>query len=119
MITNLPQTANTTDVRQFFDKFFINKVSFPVGEIDAAVAFFTERGFSQESAESTAIVLLNQAKEDGVNVFTLLDTLKTLSRIQLNQVVAEVLNAYRESISVLGYRVAPLVDTYESRNILV
>lgn len=117
--TNLPSSTNNTEVRQFFDKFFVNKVSFPVGEIDAAVGFFTQRGFSDESAKSTAIVLLNQAKEEGVNVFTLLDTLKALTRVQLSQVVAEILNAYRENISVLGYREAPLVDTYESRNILV
>ena len=63
--------------------------------------------------------LLNQAKADGVNVFQLIDTLKTLDNVQLSQVVAEILNAYREKISMLGYRVAPLVDTYEVRNILV
>ena len=119
MTSNLPSAANSKDVRQFFDKFFKHQVSFPAGEIDATVGFFTQRGFSEESAKSTAIVLLNQAREDNVNVFTLLDTLKTLTRVQLSQVVAEILNAYRENISVLGYRVAPLVDTYEARNILV
>jgi hypothetical protein len=49
----------------------------------------------------------------------LIDTLKTLSDVQLSQVVAQILNAYREKVSVLGYRVAGVADEYESRNILV
>jgi len=121
-MNNLP-TPSTQDssvnVRQFFDKFFVNKVSFPSDQIDAVVGFFISNGFDQASANNTAMVLLNQAKADSVNVFQLVDTLKTLDDVQLSQVVAEILNAYREKISMLGYRVATLVDTYEVRNILV
>lgn len=121
MAINLPQQAptNPIDVRSFFDKFFINQVSFPAAEIDATVAFFQKRGFDTESARSTAIVLLNQARVDNVNVFELLDQLKSLTDVQLNQIVAQIINAYREKTSLLGYRTAPLVDNYESRNILV
>ena len=61
----------------------------------------------------------NQARADNINVFELVDTLKKLTEIQLSQVVAQVLNAYREKISLLGYRTAPIADNYESRNILV
>jgi hypothetical protein len=83
------------------------------------VGFFSQNGFDSESARSTGIVLLNQAREDNVNVFELVDTLKTLSDVQLSQVVAQILNSYREKVSVLGYRVAGVADEYESRNILV
>lgn len=120
--TNLP-TATTGDsselVRQFFDKFYQTTVSFPAAQIDATVAFFLKRGFDDDSARSTAIVLLNQARIDNVNVFELLDTMKALTDVQLSQVVAQVLNSYREKVSQLGYRIAPLADTYESRNILL
>lgn len=121
-MNNLPTPSvqdSSVNVRQFFDKFFVNKVSFPADQIDAVVGFFISNGFDQSSANNTAMVLLNQAKSDNVNVFQLVDTLKTLDDVQLSQVVAEILNAYREKISMLGYRVAPLVDTYEVRNILV
>lgn len=119
---NLPSTPaadSSAEVRQFFDKFFVHEVSFPSNQIDAVLGFFLKRGFDVTSARSTSIVLLNQARVDGVPVFELIDTLKTLSDVQLSQVVAQVLNAYREKISTLGYRIAPLVDTYEARNILV
>ena len=119
---NLPQqtaTDTSVEVKQFFDKFFVHQVSFPSNQIEGVVGFFLKNGFDLESARSTAIVLLNQARIDNVNVFELIDTLKTLTDVQLSQVVAQVLNAYREKVSLLGYRIAPLVDNYESRNILV
>lgn len=121
-MSNLPSNQNidsSTDVKQFFDKFFTNEVAFPSNQIDAVVGFFLKHGFDQESARSTSIVLLNQARADNVNVFTLVDTLKKLTEIQLSQVVAQVLNSYREQTSLLGYRVASIADNYESRNILV
>jgi len=123
MNSNLPNIQNdkdsSADVKQFFDKFYVHKVSFPADQIDAVVGFFLKHGFDIESSRSTAIVLLNQARIDNVNVFQLVDTLTVLTDVQLSQVVAQVLNAYREKISLLGYRIAPLVDKYESRNILV
>lgn len=122
MASNLPAaqtTDSTTDVKQFFDKYFVHEVSFPSNQIDAVLGFFLKRGFDTDSARSTSIVLLNQARVDNVNVFTLLDTLKALTDVQLSQVVAEVLNAYREKVSVLGYRVSNVSDTFESRNILI
>ena len=123
MSSNLPKTQNQNDssaeVKQFFDKFYVHKVSFPADQIDAVVGFFLKNGFDIESAKSTAIVLLNQSRIDNINVFQLVDTLETLTDVQLSQVVAKVINSYREKSSLLGYRIAPIVDKYESRNILV
>jgi hypothetical protein len=122
MINNLPQSNNkdsSTEVKSFFDKFFLHEVSFPAAEIDATVAFFLKRGFDTDASRSVAIVLLNQAKNDDVNIFKLIDTLKGLTDLQLSQVVAEVLNSYREKTSIIGYKIAPIEDTFESRNILV
>jgi hypothetical protein len=123
MISNLPSnesfTDSSTDVKQFFDKYYASPVSFPSNQIDAVVGFFIKNGFDLQSARSTGIVLLNQARADNVNVFKLLDTLGSMTEVQLSQVVAQILNSYREKISFLGYRIAPPEDEYESRNILV
>ena len=122
MAYNLPSPTPTdsgVDVRQFFDKYYSNKTSFPTNEIDAVVGFFLKNGFDDQSARSTSIVLLNQARIDNVSVFQLIDTMKTLTDVQLSQTVAQILNAYREKVSLLGYRIAPLIDNYETRNILV
>lgn len=123
MISNLPQQAeagsSSQEVKDFFDKFFLHQITFPSNQIDAVLGFFLKRGFDEEAARSTGIVLLNQARLDNVNVFQLIDTLKGLTDVQLAKVVAQVLNSYREQTSTLGYKVAPLEDSYESRNILV
>ena len=119
--TNLPtQTADSSElVRQFFDKYYQTTVSFPAAQIDATVAFFLKRGFDQDSARSTAIVLLNQSRIDSVDIFQILDTMSGLTDVQLSQVVAQILNAYRENTSLLGIRVAPASNPYEARNILM
>jgi hypothetical protein len=122
MSSNLPVEVaidSSVEVKSFFDKYYATTVSFPSNQIDAVVGFFLKNGFSQESASSIGIVLLNQARADSVNVFELIDSLKTLSDIQLSQIVAQVLNSYREKTSLLGYRVTQIVDKYEDRNILV
>jgi hypothetical protein len=116
MASNLPPQAG---VKSFFDNLFADQVTFPATEIDATVGFFVKRGFDVTSANSTAIVLLNQARADNVPVFSLLDKLKGLTDVQLSQVVVQVLNASRENTSLLGYRVAAISNTFESRNILV
>jgi hypothetical protein len=121
IITNLPTKENTNvqDVKTFFDNYFVAPVSFPANEIDSTVAFFTKRGFDHSSAASTTIVLLNQARIDGVSVFQLLDMLKSLTDVQLGQVVAQILNGYREKTSILGYKVSTVENSYEARNILI
>jgi len=122
MSSNLPNVLESDSaiaVKQFFDNFFNHQVSFPSNQIDATVGFFLKRDFDLESARSTAIVLLNQARIDNVNVFELLDTIKSLTNVHLSQIVAQVLNASRDKTSLLGYRIEPIVNQYESRNILV
>lgn len=121
MPINLPpaQRDGAQSTKTFFDNYFVNQVSFPAAEIDTTIGFFVKRGFDTNSARSIGIVLLNQARTENVSVFNLLNTFKNLTDIQLSQVVAQVLNTYRESTSYLGYRVPPSTSTYESRNILV
>jgi hypothetical protein len=122
MTNNLPQKTiqdTSETVKQFFDKYYLTPVTFPSNQIDAVVGFFQRRGFDLDSSRSTAIVILNEAKNDGINPFQLLDTMKSLTDAQLSQLVAQVLNSYREKTSLLGYRVAAVANPYESRNILV
>jgi hypothetical protein len=123
--TNLPQNDNaefndsSQEVRNFFDKFYQKEISFPVNQIDATVGYFLKRGFEEQAAKSLTIVLLSQARQDNVNVFQLIDTLKGLTDIQLSAIVTEILNSYREKTSILGYRKQQTELTIESRNIRV
>lgn len=118
--TNLPPVVSTDssdEVRSFFDKYFTHQITFPSNQIDAVLGFFLKRGFDEEAAKSTAIVLLNQARIDSVNPLQLIDTLEGISDAELSRVVAEILNLYREKSSSLGFRLNVTEETFESRNI--
>jgi hypothetical protein len=120
-MTNLPPEKpvprSNADVREFFDKYFVKKVSYPSNEIDAVVGFFENRGFDRTASIAVATVLLQQAKIDEVNIFSLIDTLKGLSDVQLSAVVTETLNYSRLKTSSLGYRRPSSTDPFEKRNI--
>jgi hypothetical protein len=116
--SNLPQSNSSSDeVRSFFDNYFLHQITFPTNQIDAVVGFFMKRGFDDLAARSTAIVLLNQARIENVSPLKLVDTLKGLSDAQLSNVVTEVLNVYRDRRSSLGFKIANVEETAESRNI--
>jgi len=122
MTNSLPTETNRSSdkkVTQVFDNYFNKKLSFPSNEVDAVVAFFEKRGFEKSAAIATSTSLLNQAKIDGVKVFTLLDTLKGFNEVQLSAVVAEILNYSRLRTSVLGYKIQGSTEKLERRNIVV
>ena len=112
-------TETQSEMKQFSDRFFNKKLSYPAAEIDAVVGFFTSREFDKTAAISVATILLEQAKTDDIKVFQLIDSLKGLDSIQLSTVVTEVLNLNRPKSSVLGFRVENKTEWNEARNIMV
>ena len=81
MSQNIPSTTENnseTNVKEFFNQFFTETITFPSSQVDAVVGFFESRGFDKVASISTATILLQQAKLDNVNVFQLIDTLKGL-----------------------------------------
>jgi hypothetical protein len=107
------------DVRQFFDKYFTKTVNIAQNDLDSVVGFFENRGFDASAALAVSVVLLDQAKKDGVKIFQLLDTLKKLDGTQLSVVIAEVLNYNRKRTSAIGFKRTSTVDKVEKRNILI
>jgi hypothetical protein len=120
MSTNLP-TPPVEDsgaaTKLFFDTYGKDPLQFNANEVDAAIGFFTSRGFDSDAASATAAVLLKQAKTDAVPVFKLLDTLKMLTGIQLSALVGEILNNNRSPISTLGFRLVSVEKENQTRNI--
>ena len=68
---------------------------FNVGEYDSTVAFFVRRGFQRASAESTAYVILAQAKIDNISPNEILDKLGHATEVQLSELITIILNANR------------------------
>jgi hypothetical protein len=91
---------------------------FNVGEYDSTVAFFVKRGFSRTSAESTAYVILSQAKIDNIKPQQILDQLTKASPVLLSELVTIILNANRYKSSRLGVRQTLTTKETVSRNII-
>ena len=110
---NLDKTIEKLTTTQYQTEYEFN-----AGEYDAAIGFFVKRGFARTSAESTAYVILSQAKIDNVNPQELLDRLGHASEIQLSEVITIILNANRYKSSRLGVRQTLTTKETVSRNIL-
>ena len=118
---NLPQNPtndSANEVKAFYDEYYTKPLSFPSNQVDAVVGFFESRDFDRSASIAVSTVLMRQAKLDGVKVFELLDTLKGLDTLQLSAIVTEVMNASRDRISTIGFRVDNTIDQVESRNII-
>jgi hypothetical protein len=120
--TSYSQPTNpdsASKVKQFFDRYYDKTVNYNANEVDAVIGYFLKRGFDEVAAINTAVVLLQQAKLDQVNVYKLIDTLKGFNDVQLSNVVTQILNDNRNKTSALGYKVAPSGTLLEQRNIIV
>lgn len=118
---NLPiqePTDSAAEVKQFYNEYFTKPLSFPSNQVDAVVGFFESRDFDRSAAIAVSSILLRQAKLDSVNVFELLDTLKGLDGLQLSAIVTEVMNANRDRISTIGFKLDNPQDQIEARNII-
>lgn len=104
-------------VKQFFNKYQTQTISFPTTEVDAVLGFFQKRGVSPVGASSITALLLTQARTDNVSVFSLLDSLKDLSFDQINELITMILNSTRSNISSYGYKTVNKVETLISRDL--
>ena len=110
---NLDKTINKLTTSAYEEDYQFN-----VGEYDATIAFFVKRGFSREAAESTAYVILSQAKIDSIKPQELIDKLTYASEAQLSELITIVLNANRYKSSRLGVRQTLTTKETVSRNII-
>lgn len=106
--------------KQLFNRYFTQTVSYPSAEVDAVVGFFEKRGFDTLAAFSVASVVLQQAKQDKVKVFDLLDTLKGFDKVELSNLVLVIVNQNRSKVSKIGIKDTNVEGRvyFEARNII-
>ena len=100
------------------DTDYKTKFEFSANDYDATVGFFVKRGFSRQSAEDTAYIILQQAKIDSVPVGKILDELTYSNPAKLSELVSTILNANRYKSSRLGVRNTKTIKDVASRNIV-
>ena len=104
---------------KYFNEYFKTPINFTPNEVDSVIAYFLKRGFGEVAAINTSVVLLQQAKQDRINVYKLIDTLKGINDIQLSNIVTQILNDNRNKTSTLGFRVQDRGTLLERRNVIL
>ena len=111
--------SKSDDQRKFFNNYFKTEINYNASEVDAVIGYFLKRGFDKLAAINTSSVILQQASIDEVPVFELLDTLNGIDDVQLNNVLAQILNLNRQNTSMLGFRSKSDQELFDQRNIIV
>ena len=106
------------DVTLFFDKYYSQAISLTDNDLSTVLGFFESRGFDRNAALTVSTVLLNQAKTDKVDVYSLIQTLQGLEDLKLSAVIAEILNYNRMRTSAVGFKRETSITKYEKRNII-
>ena len=119
--TNLPPKQKDNldkTIEKLTTSNYETEFEFNAGDYDTAIAFFVKRGFKRIAAESTAYVILSQAKIDSVSPQLILDKLGESSEAQLSELITIILNANRYKSSRLGVRQTLTTRETVSRNII-
>ena len=104
--SNLPPATATESSSDLTNKALSQYNDVPV-ELDhnvmtAMIGMLENRGFLNDSAESISITIMIQARRDGYNPITVLESMKKLGENDLSQLLSEILNYNRLKTSVLG-----------------
>ena len=113
--TNLPPKQKDQldkTIQKLTTSNYEEQYQFNVGEYDSTIAFFVKRGFQRAAAESTAYVILSQAKIDNVSPQSILDKIAGSTDAQLSELITIVLNSNRlESPGELGLSISTASNT--------
>ena len=119
--TNLPPKQKDEldkTIEKLTNTNYQTEYEFSAGDYDTAIGFFVKRGFKRTATESTAYVILSQAKIDSVSPQLILDKLGESSEAQLSELITIILNANRYKSSRLGVRQTLTTKETVSRNII-
>jgi len=109
---------SSEDTITYFENYNKLELQFKASESDAAIAFFKKRGMQESAAKSVAFIFLKQCKVDEVSPFELISQLQALDQNQLDNVLGEILNINRITVSALGTRKPDSGDNPAKRNII-
>jgi hypothetical protein len=115
---NLPsKSTSDTAIVKAFDAYTNQPLEIDASTLDAMCGFFTSKGFDKTAADSVSVTIIKQAKKDGYNPMSILDSLKGLDSVELSALVAEIINYNRFKTSFLGYALAFSANQEIARNI--
>ena len=114
---NLTTQDSATKTRLYFNSYGQTPESYNSNDITAAIDFFVKRNFTEDAAMTVAMTILQQAKRDQVPVFEILESIANFDNVQINFLVASILNDSRRPTSAVGFNTDVTQSIY-TRNII-
>lgn len=116
-MNNTPETFFASGTKFMYDSFSSSPIEVLAVEVDAAIGFFTSRGFEIDAAQVSALSVIKKAKQEGKSVMAVLESLTNKDQVTISNTVAQILNQNRKLTSVLGYKVSEDISRNLKRNI--
>ena len=118
MYNNIPTTANSNLGSDAYNNSYTYPLELETNTLNLMKGFFESKGFDKSSSETISVTFIKQAKQDGYNPLSVLDSIKKLDTVTLNSLVTEILNYNRFKTSTLGMAQTFTPVSEVQRNIL-
>lgn len=121
VLSNLPVASDADSAgfaKTYFNDYANPGEEFNSNDVEATIGYLKSAGFGVQASIVTAAILLKQAKQENIPVYSLLETLKGFESLELSSIVSTVLNQNRSVTSALGFRFATVENQFQTRNIL-
>ena len=102
MYNNIPTTANSNLGSDAYNNSYTYPLELETNTLNLMKGFFESKGFDKSSSETISVTFIKQAKQDGYNPLSVLDSIKKLDTVALNSLITEILNFNRYKTSYLG-----------------
>lgn len=118
----MPKILDTTTeldrTIRIFDSFYSIDLVVGAGEYDIVHSYFISVCATRNIADNFTAVLFRVAKETGVNVLELLQTIQGKTKLQMNQTISYYLNSFKSKTSMYGVGLTPRPNQPVARNIV-
>jgi hypothetical protein len=119
--SNLPAKKEITSSSDYtvraFNMYYQNPIEISSEILTAMEGFFERRGFDKSASKNISVTIITQAKRDGYNPMSIMDTLSGLDNVEISALVSEILNYNRVKTSFLGYAQSFVTNDEILRNI--
>ena len=102
MYNNIPVSTNLNAGADALNNSYTYPLELETNTLNLMKGFFEAKGFDKSSSETVAVTFIRQAKQDGYNPLSVLDSIKKLDTVALNSLITEILNFNRYKTSYLG-----------------
>lgn len=118
-MSKILDTRNGTDnTIQIFDSFYSFNMVVNGSEYDIVHGYFVSICETKQIANNFTAVLFRISNETGYPVLDLLDQIKGVKKMEMNQILAYYLNSFKSKTSLYGLSIVPQSNQPVARNIV-